>query len=95
MAQWTFIAQNVVILCSQRCSELTLRDIENYARNAVLPTLGTAQRVSYRHWELRKECLTDVGTSANTLSALQSEWGSSIEPWKRPTDKMPPIPMVR
>jgi hypothetical protein len=42
------------------------------------PTLVTAQIVSYRHWELRKECLndscSDVETSANTLAALQKEW---------------------
>jgi hypothetical protein len=59
---------------------LCLTDIGNCAKS-VLSTLGTAQRVSYQHWELRKEHLIDVGfgammpvvllSSANTLAALQ------------------------
>jgi hypothetical protein len=86
MAQWTFIAQNVVILSSLRSSE----------RSA---TLGTTQRVqSYQHWEFHKDYLTNIGncaksvltdvrTSASTLAALLREWGSSTEPWKKPTGK--------
>jgi hypothetical protein len=49
--------------------------------------------------DLRKEFLTDIGkctksvlpqrigTIANILAALQSEWGSSVEPLKKPTDE--------
>ncbi len=48
----------------------------------------TVQRVSYRHRELRKKCVTNVETSVKTvLSALQREWGTSAEPLKKPTDK--------
>ncbi len=62
------------------------RNFWNCAKS-VLPTLETAQRVSYWHWELRKERLTDVGTSANTLAALQREWESSVKPLRKTTDK--------
>jgi hypothetical protein len=48
MAQGTFKTQNVVFLCSQ-------------FRNEHPSTLGIAQRLSYKHLELRKECLTDFG----------------------------------
>jgi hypothetical protein len=34
---------------------------------------------AWGHW--------DIGTSTNTLAALQREWGSSVKPWKRPTDE--------
>jgi hypothetical protein len=48
-----------------------LTDIGNCTKS-VLPTLGAMQR---------------IGTSANILEALQSEWGSSVEPLKKPTNE--------
>jgi hypothetical protein len=42
--------------------------------------------------ETARDARSDAETSANTLAALQREWGSSVKPFKMPTDKMPPIP---
>jgi hypothetical protein len=43
-----------------------------------------------RYWQwLNETCAmmrcSDVGTSANTLAALQREWGNSVQPLKKPT----------
>jgi hypothetical protein len=57
MAKWTFIAQNVVILCSQRCSE----------RSATLGTTGTQGVQSYQHWELHQEYLADIENCAKSV----------------------------
>jgi hypothetical protein len=70
-----------------------LLDIRNWAKS-VLPTLRTVQRVSNRHWELSKEWLTDLGTSSNTLAALQREREAQLRLWKSRHTKMPPIPMA-
>ncbi len=43
-----------------------------------------------RYWQwLNEPCAmmrcSDVGTSANTLAALQREWGNSVQPLKKPS----------
>jgi hypothetical protein len=66
--------------------------IWNCARS-VLPTFGTAQKVSYRHWLGHDDACND-GTSANTLTFLQREWGKSAQPLRKPK-LMLPFPTAR
>ncbi len=53
--------------------------------------LATAQWTLHNVLNCGIDACTDVGTSVNTLAALQIEWGNSVQPWKKPT-QMPPSP---
>ncbi len=89
MALWTdletvgngaekFLQLNVVFLCRQR----------RYERREML---ATAQWTLHNVVNCGIDACTDVGTSVNTLAALQIEWGNSVQPLKKPT-QMPPSP---
>ncbi len=52
----------------------------------MLPDIGNAAMNAPGCWQLRDY----AGTSANTLAALQIEWGNSAQLLKKPT-KVPPI----
>ena len=57
----------------------------------MLPDIGNNAMNAPRCWQLRDYACSHAGTSANTLAALQIEWGNSAQPLKKPT-KMTSIP---
>ncbi len=62
-----------------------LESVSNVAMNILL---------AMALWTLRDDACSDVWTSADTLAAIQREWGNSVQPLKKPT-QLPPIPTAR
>jgi hypothetical protein len=99
MVQGTFMPRYILLFsvgngamnALQRYNEL-LRHIGNGAMNSSA-ILVMIQWTSPRYWKLPDDdACNDVETRANTPAALQREWGTSVQPLKKFTDKSDAYP---